>query len=253
VINVALSMAQAGERVLLVEADLRKPTIHRMFGLSREPGLTDYVLGNYHWKDIINNITDVMLGDFDIDEILHTQGLDNLHIVTAGTSPPNPSEILRSSRFHDFIKTVYDNYTFIFIDAPPILPVADATEIAPMADGVILVYKVGQIGRGVLKRAKAALDNINAKVLGVILNNVKPEVGPDYFKYQAHYYYGPPKEKKQKKMKPPDVKGVLQFVKKLIPSGKVVPLIAAIGALTLLLIGLFWNTLTEMITVLLKP
>ena len=195
VINTALSMAQTGERVLLVEADLRKPVIYTNFGLSKEPGLTDFVLGNYHWKEVVNNITDVMLGEFEMDEILKTPGLDNLHIITSGTRPPNPSEILGSDLLRKFIDEVSQEYSYVFIDAPPILPVADATEIAPMVDGVIMVYTVGKIARGVLKRAKSSLDNIDAKVLGVILNNVKPEVGPDYFKYNTQYYYGSAPEK----------------------------------------------------------
>lgn len=238
VINAALSMAQAGERVLLIDADLRKPGIHRTFGLNREPGLTDYVLGNYVWKEVVNTITDVMLGDFDIDDILRTQGLDKLHIITAGVSPPNPSEILRSAKLQELIKEAYDQYGFIFIDAPPVLPVSDATEIAPFADGVILVYKVGQIGRGVLKRAKNTLDNVNAKVLGVILNNVKPEVGPDYFKYQTQYYYAPEEEKTTKLS---FFRRTFEKLKELTPSGRLVKIIAIILSLLLLAIGLFWK------------
>ena len=190
VLNLALSVAQAGEKVLLVEGDLRKPVLYQNFGLPRDPGLTDFVLGNYSWQEVINNISDVMLGDFEIDDILQTPGLDNLHIITAGTQPPNPSEILSSERFRTFLQEAAQHYNYIFIDAPPVLPVADATEIAPIVDGVVLVYTVGKIARGVLKRAKSTLDNIDAKVMGVILNNVKPEVGPDYFKYHAQHYYG---------------------------------------------------------------
>jgi hypothetical protein len=135
-----------------------------------------------------------MLGDFEIEEILKTPGMDKLHIVAAGTKPPNPTEILSSVRFREFLKEARQHYDFIFVDAPPILPVADATEIAPLMDGVFLVYTVGRIGRGVLKRAKSNLDNVDAKVMGIVLNNVKPEAGPDYFRYHSHYYYGPDTE-----------------------------------------------------------
>ena len=131
---------------------------------------------------------------FELEEILRTPGLDNLHIITAGTKPPNPAEILRSKRFGEFLQEAYQHYDIIIIDAPPILPVVDATEIGPLVDGVIIVYTVGKIGRGVLKRAKMSMDNIHAKVWGVILNNVKPEAGPDYFKYHTQYYYGPQEE-----------------------------------------------------------
>jgi Mrp family chromosome partitioning ATPase len=99
--------------------------------------------------------------------------------------------VLSSERFREFLNEAREEYDFVFVDAPPILPVADATEIAPLMDGVFLVYTVGKIGRGVLKRAKSNLDNVDARVLGVVLNNVKPEAGPDYFRYHSHYYYGP--------------------------------------------------------------
>jgi len=197
VVNLALSMAQAGKKVLLVEADLRKPVIHKMFGLNRIPGLTDHILGNYSWQEIRHTITDVMLGDFELEEILRTPGLDNLNIIPAGTNPPNPTEILRSECFKTFIKEAHVKYDMVFIDAPPILPVADATEASTLVDGVVLVYTVGKIGRGVLKRAKTSLDNVGGKVVGVILNNVKPEAGPDYFKYHTQHYYGPDKDEQQ--------------------------------------------------------
>ena len=191
VVNLALSLAQTGNRVLLVETDLRKPVIHKTFGLSKAPGLTDYVLGNYDWREIKNSITDVILGEFELEEILKTPGLDNLSIITAGTSPPNPSEILRSERFSLFLKEVYPLYDIILLDAPPVLPVADASDIGPLVDGVVLIYTVGKIGRGILKRAKLALDNVRCNVIGIVLNNVKPDIGPDYFKYHSKYYYGP--------------------------------------------------------------
>jgi capsular exopolysaccharide synthesis family protein len=183
-------MAQAGNKVLLIDADLRKPLVHKVFGLPEGPGLTDYVLGNYDWKEIGNTISDVMLGDFGIDNILKTPGMDNLHVITAGTRPPNPSEILSSTRFRKFLKEVEQDYNFIFVDSPPILPVADASEIATLVDGVFLVYKVGKIGRGVLRRAKSNLENVDAKLVGVILNSVKSEEGPEYYRYHSHYYYG---------------------------------------------------------------
>jgi capsular exopolysaccharide synthesis family protein len=132
-----------------------------------------------------------MLGEFEIEDLLKTPGMDNLHFLPAGTKPPNPTEILSSERFREFLKEARQAYDFIFVDAPPILPVADAAEIAPLMDGVLLVYTVGKIGRGVLKRAKSNLDNVDANVLGVVLNHVKPEAGPDYFRYHSHYYYGP--------------------------------------------------------------
>jgi tyrosine-protein kinase Etk/Wzc len=201
-INLALIAAQAGHKVLLVDADLRKPLVNKYYGLPIGPGLTDYVLGNYHWHEVTNTISDIMLGDFGIDDILKTPGMDTLQIITAGTKPPNPSEILTSHRFKEFLKEAGNTYDFIFIDAPPVMPVADASDIATLVDGVILVYMTGKIGRGVLKRVKGNLENVDAKLTGVILNKIKSDAGPEYYQYHSYYYYGSePEVKKGKKVK----------------------------------------------------
>lgn len=238
-VNLALSIAQAGRRVLLIEADLRKPVIHKTFGLEKTPGLTDCVLGNYPWEDIINTITDIMLGDFELEEILRTPGLDNLNIIVGGIKPPNPAEILRSKRFGELLQRAYQEYDIIILDSPPILPVVDATEIGPHVDGVIIVYTVGKIGRGVLKRAKTSMDNINANVWGIILNNVKPEAGPDYFKYHTQYYYGPEKDEEDEKGR--SIKS--WFQKHLSPALQIKPLsiVVLIITLALLVLGVFWQ------------
>jgi tyrosine-protein kinase Etk/Wzc len=248
-INLALSMAQAGNKVLLVDADLRKASVHKAFGLSREPGVTDYVLGNYHWREIIGNISDVMLGEFEIEDILKTPGMDNLNFLPAGTKPPNPSEILSSKRFREFLKDARKVYDFIFVDSPPILPVADAAEIAPLMDGVFLVYTVGKIGRGVLKRAKSNLDNVDAKVLGVILNNIKPEAGPDYFRYHSHYYYGPDSGKSQAA----PVGSTSQRQRLANAFAKTISLISFFGVLSLFALGIFWLELPSYVPEWLLP
>ncbi|MBW2722534.1 MAG: AAA family ATPase, partial [Deltaproteobacteria bacterium] len=214
VVNLSLSLAQAGEKVLLIDADLRRPAAHNSFGLQRQPGLTDYIVGisglkppgedeielgtgslpefqssDGSWKNVTNTVIDVMLGDFEFEDILRTPGMDNLHIINAGQGLLNPAEILRSPRFKEFLHEVRDHYDVIIVDTPPVLPVADAFEVAPEVDGVILVYEVGRIGRGILNRAKVQLENVNSNVLGVILNNVKPDVAPDFYRYSTDYYY----------------------------------------------------------------
>jgi len=238
-VNLALSIAQAGRRVLLMEADLRRPVIHKSFGLERTPGLTDYVLGNYSWEDIVNTITDVMLGDFELEEILRTPGLDNLNIILGGTKPPNPAEILRSKRFGELLQKADQEYEIIIIDSPPILPVVDATEIAPYVDGVVMVYTVGKIGRGVLKRAKMTMDNVKANVWGVVLNNVRADAGPDYFKYHTQYYYGPDEGVEDNQSR-----SITRWFQKHLSSAfqiKPLSIVVLIITLALLLLGIFWQ------------
>jgi succinoglycan biosynthesis transport protein ExoP len=241
-INLALIMAQAGNKVLLVDADLRKPLVHKYYGLNIGPGLTDYVLGNYRRHEVTNTISDILLGDFGIDDILKTPGMDTLHIVTAGTKPPNPSEILASNRFKAFLKEASNDYNFIFIDAPPVMPVADASDIAAFADGVILVYMTGKIGRGVLKRVKANLENVDAKLTGVILNRVKSDAGPEYYQYHSYYNYGGELEvKKGKKIK--SVKSSGHKLDKLKDNRKIVGRVALIILVSMALLGFFWQDL----------
>lgn len=241
-INLALIMAQAGNKVLLVDADLRKPLVHKYYGLGISPGLADYVLGNYRWKEVTNTISDIILGDFGIDDILKTPGMDTLHIITAGTKPPNPSEILASNRFKEFLKEASLEYNFIFIDAPPVIPVADASDIAVLADGVILVYMAGKIGRGVLKRVKANLANVEAKLTGVILNKVKSDAGPEYYQYHSCYYYGSDAEgKKVKKIK--RVKSGDRISDKLKESRKIAGPVVLVVLASLAALGFFWQDL----------
>ena len=241
-INLALIMAQAGNKVLLVDADLRKPLVHKYYGLPISPGLTDYVLGNYRWNEVTNTISDIMLGDFGIDDILATPGMDTLHIVTAGTKPPNPSEILTSNRFREFLRDVSNDYNFIFIDAPPVMPVADASDIATLVDGVILVYMTGKIGRGVLKRVKSNLENVDAKLTGVILNKVKSDAGGEYYQYHSYYYYGSETEvNKGKKIK--KTKSSNKKTNKPAPKRKIAGSIMLIILLSIGLLGFFWQDL----------
>jgi Mrp family chromosome partitioning ATPase len=170
--------------------------------------------------------------------------MDNMNFVTAGTKPPNPTEILSSKRFKEFLTEAGKEYDFIFVDTPPILPVADATEIAPLMDGIFLVYTVGKIGRGALKRAKSTLDNVEARVLGVILNNVKPEAGPEYFRYHSHYYYGSEAKADKKKRK---LKSWLQRPKESGDKNKSLKWVTFLVVLGLLALGFYWQDIQFLI------
>ncbi len=192
VINLAVTMAQAGKKVLLIDGDMRKPVIASVFGIDLMPGLSDVILGNYSLEDAERSVTDIMTGKMSMDDIMKTPGMDNLHILTSGTIPPNPSELAGSHRFVELIKEARFEYDVVLLDAPPLLSATDAAIYASVVDSVILVYRVGKIARAVLKRAKAQLDNVKAKVIGIVLNGLKADISPDFTRqdyYKYNYYY----------------------------------------------------------------
>src|SRR5919108_641198 len=189
IVNLALTMAQNGQRTLLVGGNMRRPSIYRFFGIEREPGLSDILVGNARWRDCIRTVNDILLGRFEMEDIMASPGLDNLHIIEAGPIPGNPSELLSTTALGQFLSEVSAEYDIVLIDTPPVLPVTDSAIVAAQADGVLLVYQAGKVGRLVLKRAKAHLESTRAKVWGVVLNDVQTEVsGYTYTHYYTHYY-----------------------------------------------------------------
>lgn len=192
-INLAITMAQAGVRTLLIGSDMRKPMIERAFGVEIAPGLSEILLGNYAWKDTVKTITDIMIGKMSLEEVMVTPGLDNLHIITSGTIPPNPAELIESRRLKEFLEEAKKEYDLIIFDSPPILSTADAVILGSKMDGVLLVYRVGAVSKGLLKRSTAQLEHVKCRILGVVLNGMKPDLSPDFhdFKYYKYYYsYG---------------------------------------------------------------
>jgi len=188
VINLAITIAQDGRRVLVVDADLRKPAVHSRLGIKREPGLSEVLVGNAQWQDVVQSAPDLMLGKLGFDQVLSAPGVDNLSILTSGHLPPNPSEFFNTQRFVDLIAACEESYDLVVFDCPPILPVADAVLVGPKVDGVVLVYQVGKIGRTPLFRAKTLLESAQAHIVGVVLSNVSAEFSPDYHQYQYYRY-----------------------------------------------------------------
>lgn len=202
VVNLAVTMAQAGNKVLLVDGDMRKPMIANVFGIDQVPGLADVILGNYSLEDTVRSVTDIMTGKISMEDIMKTPGMDNLYIVTSGTIPPNPAELAGSRKVAELLKQVRSEYDIVLIDAPPLLAATDAAIYGSIVDGVLLVYRVGVVGRAILKRAKAQLDNVKAKVVGIVLNGLKAEISPDFAQqdyYKYYYYYSGGKGKKKLK------------------------------------------------------
>src|SRR5215470_11750777 len=189
IVNLALTMAQSGQKTLLIGANMRRPSIHRFFGIEREPGLSNILVGSAQWRDCIRTVADILMGRFEMEDIMAAPGLDNLHIIEAGPVPANPSELLSTPAMAGFLHSVRDVYDVILVDTPPILPVTDSAIVASQADGVVLVYQAGKVGRLVLKRAKVHVENVGGKVWGVVLNDVKTEIaGYAYTQYYTHYY-----------------------------------------------------------------
>jgi capsular exopolysaccharide synthesis family protein len=189
IVNLALTMAQNGQRTLLVGGNMRRPSIYRFFGIEREPGLSDILVGTAQWRDCVRGVADILMGRFEMEDIMASPGLDNLNIIEAGPIPANPSELLSSPAMGEFLRAVAAEYDIVLIDTPPTLPVTDSAIVAGQADGVLLVYQAGKVGRLVLKRAKAHLEAARAKVWGVVLNDLQTEVsGYTYTHYYTHYY-----------------------------------------------------------------
>jgi succinoglycan biosynthesis transport protein ExoP len=166
--NLAISMAQSDLRVLLIDCDLRRSHIHRVFHILNVKGLTNVLAENLDYHQILNSV-----------------GIPNLDILTSGPKPPNPSEILGSARMEAFMKKVSAEFDVIILDAPPILPVADAMVLSKLADGVILVMEYGATTHETAMRAKESMEKVGAKILGAVINDIPVDAGgADYY-----YYY----------------------------------------------------------------
>ena len=195
--NLALTFAQMGRKTLLIAADLRRPDLHRIFGLQKEPGLADVLTGSMPWESAIRSLSDVLLGELSMDVVMLTPGMDNLHVLPSGANPLNPAELLTSKATAELLQELRAAFEIVVVDTPPIIPVTDAAILAEHVDGVVLVYEVGKVGRDVLKRAKSHLDNVNASIWGIVMNDVRAEAettlrDTDYYYYHHRYDEAPP-------------------------------------------------------------
>ena len=181
VCNLAVAFAQDEKKVLLVNADLRRPMIHATFGLNNDKGLSNY-----------------LIGDAKLEEIIQRQVLQNLDIITSGIVPENPSEILGSNTMKEFIKLIKRNYDIILFDTPPLLAVTDAAVLARETDGVLIVASAGATRVNALKPVTEYLTSIGIKILGVVLNNydIHQAIGRrssfyhyGYYGYESGYYH----------------------------------------------------------------
>lgn len=191
VTNLGLAITQTGLKTLLVSADLRRPSVARTFGLNEEPGLTEVINGALKLDEAIRSASDIMMGGMNLEKMLETPGMENINVLPSGGIPTNPAEILQSKELNDLIINVKSKFDVVLFDAPPVLPVTDASLLAGKVDGVVLVYEVGRTARSALLRTKAQLESSGAKILGVVLNHIKPEIEPStVYPYYYKYKYG---------------------------------------------------------------
>ncbi len=181
VANLAITFAQMGANTLLVDTDLRRPVLHGIFDMPRVEGLTN-----------------LLVSRASLEETIKQTKIENLKIITSGTLPPNPSELLASHSMDRFIEEVSSSFDIVLFDSPPVIAVTDAMVLAPKLDGIVLVVKSGETGKEALSRSNVLLNNVKANLFGIILNGVN--VDHTYY-YRYYYYYGDGKDKKKTRKK----------------------------------------------------
>lgn len=181
--NVSVTWAQQGRRVLFVDADLRRPTLHSTFGLQNTQGLTTL---------LTQNSVD------EYEQFIHKSTIDNLFVLSSGPVPPNPAELLNSRRMDSFIEKVKKDYDMVVFDVPPMLTVTDAQLLTAKVDGVVLVVRFGVTQKAALSRTKELLDLAHANVLGYVMNDAAGDAEGSGYGYGYGYGYGKTDEKEEK-------------------------------------------------------
>ena len=167
--NLAISMAQFGSKVIILDCDMRCPKIHRFFGLSRDRGLSN-----------------LLVGDRDAGSAIVRSKIPNLDIIPCGPIPPNPSEMLGSARMGSLLRVLRKRYDFIFMDSSPSTAVTDSLILSRSADGVVMVIRAGETVKEMAKNSIAQFNAVGANILGALLNGV--EMGRDSYSYYQYYY-----------------------------------------------------------------
>ncbi len=170
VCNLGLVIAQSEKKVLIIDADLRRSNIHKIFALPNLEGLTT-----------------LLTGDINLNAAISFIDVPNLYVLNSGPKPPNPSELLGSKKMEALLTKAKEEFDVVLIDAPPILPVADASVLGTIVDGSIMLINYGQVDFDLAARAKDQLEKVNAKIMGVIINNI-PNKGDSYYYYYYSYY-----------------------------------------------------------------
>jgi succinoglycan biosynthesis transport protein ExoP len=171
--NTAISLAQTGAKVLIIDADMRRPRLHSVFNIENGDGLSTILSTEMTEQEILNVIK-------------HDEGT-KMSLLTSGPIPPNPAELIGSEQMANLLKLLQGRFTHVVVDSPPITSFTDAVLIASMVDGVILVVHSGRSSRQVVRRARQLLQDVGAKIFGVVLNNVNLRSQDNYYYYQSYY------------------------------------------------------------------
>jgi len=178
--NTAISLAQTGAKVLIIDADMRRPRLHSVFNIENGDGLS--------------TILSTELTEAEILKVVKQDEGTKLNLLTSGPIPPNPAELIGSEQMANLLKLLSQHFTHVVVDSPPITSFTDGVLIASMVDGVILVVHAGKSSRQVVRRARQLLQDVGAKIFGVVLNNVNLRSQDNYYYYQSYYHrnsYGP--------------------------------------------------------------
>jgi capsular exopolysaccharide synthesis family protein len=186
VVNLAITIAQMGTKVLLVDTDLRRPVVHSIFGLSKSKGISNYLVGR-----------------ISLDEAIMETEIENLFVMPSGTMPPNPSELLGSKVMKQLISDLKNRFDIVLYDSPPIMAVTDAVVLSSEVDGLVLVVKEGQTKKDSVSRCNDILKNMPNRILGAVMNgiNVDGFYGSYYYYYYHYGYYGKEEIKKTRRFK----------------------------------------------------
>jgi len=171
--NLAIALAQAGRSVALVDADFQAPRLHSMFGIDRQPGLSDVVMGSEDWDISIRRITDLMLGEIPARHLLAPPGLDNLYILTGGSRVENPANFINSQRMKDLVASLRDFFDFVIIDTSAILETSETSILVEKVDAALLLTEYEKLDRGTLVRFRSHLESLRVKVAGLVINKHK--------------------------------------------------------------------------------
>jgi protein-tyrosine kinase len=176
VANFGVVMAQTGSRICLVDSDLRRPTLHRIFGLGNSRGLTTALLDGVPFT-----------------EVAQPTNVPGLFVLTSGPLPPNPAELVGSNRMREALEAAVADYDTILLDSPPVVSVADAVALATFADGVVMVVQTGKVPHEVIRRATGQILAVKGRILGVVMNGVNMKRDGYYYDYYRYYsaYYSP--------------------------------------------------------------